>query len=174
MPEGQPPEALIDLDGEEPPADGFFTEERIARLLDLFDVDLEFEVRMSIARRCHLPFSEVAERWTLNDLAMELAWDRRLMLDHIERCPDCGVKPSEQLKPGGRVMGTHTAWRIEVKHCLWCEERDEVEARETQTPLRKRPPRIVYVPRFPGESFYEPPLAPGSDEDEEPAASEAG
>lgn len=154
---------------EQPTALAEALRDQIERAAELFALNPEFALRMRIARRSGLPFSEVAARWSMEDLAMEAGWDQFLMMDRLERCPDCGVKPSEQLTPGGRKMGEHPAWRLEVSRCAWCDEKDELEAKRAGRPYKRRPARVAYVPRRQGESFFEedPPLP---DFEEEPAS----
>lgn len=157
------PPQLVELGGEFPGPEDVLSLANIERLMDLADGSAEVGLRLSIARRADLPFSEVCDRWTVEDLAWDLAASRMEAADREKRCPSCGVRPDEQLGPGGRHLADNFAMRLDVRHCAFCADRDEVIARETNQRYTKPAPNVRYVPRLNDEPFYEEPRASQGD-----------
>lgn len=187
MPESLDPEAVEPVVGVQgavgvgPPV--ALTAEFITHLQNLIEGNPEVGLRMAVARRVGLPFSEVAERWSMTDLAYELAWDRREVDNARHRCPGCGIDSRDQLTesgPRGR-LGENPAWRLEVRQCPWCEERDELQAKLAKEQYKRPPPSVHYIPALPGEPFFDEgqiprPVAPGEPQEPpgEPPASDLG
>ena len=140
----------------------------IAHLERLLDVNPEIGLRMSIARRTHRPMSEVVKRWSMLDLAWELAYDRREIDNARHRCPSCGIDSRDQLTDSGprAGMGDNPAWRLELTQCPWCEERDELQAKLHGEPYRRPPPHVHYIPALPGEPFFDESQMPKAVRDE--------
>lgn len=145
--------------------------ERIEHYTRLLDTNVEFATRAAIAHRANLPFSEVVERWTLDDLAIEAALARRDIDSARHRCQGCGIDSRDQLTPGGR-LGDNPVWRLDVYRCPWCEERDELQAKVAKERYTRAPPQVRYIPALPGEPFFDDRQIPTSVLSEEPPASE--
>lgn len=148
-----------------------FDPARIEHLVHLLDTNPEAALRASIARRANLPFSEVVERWSMEDLAWEVAINRREVDQARHRCPSCGIDSRDQLTPYGR-LGKNPAYRLEVRRCPWCEERDEMQAKLAKEKYTRAPPVVYYVPAEPGEPFLDESQIPTAVPTEEQPASE--
>lgn len=137
-----------------PPA---LTSEFIGHLGRLLETNPEAALRMQIARRANLPFSEVVERWSMEDLAWEYASARQDVDNARHRCPGCGIDSRDQLTHLGQraKLGDNPAWRLEVRSCPWCEERDETQAKLAGETYKRPPPQVHYVPALPGEPFFD-------------------
>lgn len=144
--------------------------ERIEHLVHLLDTNPEAALRAQIAHRANLPFSEVVERWSMEDLAWELAITRKEIDRVRHRCPSCGIDPRDQLTPWGR-LGENPSYRLEVRRCPFCEEQAELQAKLNKEPYKRSPPSVYYVPAEPGEPFLDEgqiptpvPIEPASEE----------
>ena len=133
--------------------------EYIAALRVAFETDPEARLIMQVARRAGLPFSEVSERWSRRDLAYEVAWQAHEVETESRRCPGCGIDPEDMLKENGRDLGDQFLWRLEVRHCPFCEERAEAAARLSGGDYQRPPPHVYYRPRQPGEPFIDPEIS---------------
>lgn len=150
-----------------PPA---LTAEFIEHVGRLIETNVEYGLRAQIARRSNLPFSEVAERWSMEDLAVELAMSRREIDDARHRCPTCGIDSRDQLtgpEPWAK-LGSNIAWRLEIRQCDWCEEKDELQAKLANKTYKRPPPHVHYVPALPGEPFFDESQMPRRVVDEGP------
>lgn len=133
------------------------TAESIAHLENLLRTNPEVAIRMAIARRSHLPMSRVVKEWSMLDLAWELAADRQDVDNVRHRCPSCGIDSRDQLTDSSprAGLGDNPAWRLEVRQCPWCEEKDELQAKLQGQPYKRPPPHVYYVPALPGEPFFD-------------------
>jgi hypothetical protein len=75
---------------------------------------------MRIARRSNLPFSEVRDRWSTEDLAAELAQDILAVEDQADRCPNCHVHPKEVLDENYREL-ERGMWKWVLHTCWFCD-----------------------------------------------------
>jgi hypothetical protein len=103
-------------------------------------------IRARIAHEKGLPYSEVMDRWSDEDLAMSVGWVAWEAGEKAKRCPECGVDPDEVQDPDTHRALAHGAWRISVEDCWFCAQLHRAE--ETVTPeLRKDGFRVRVLPR---------------------------
>lgn len=127
--------------------------ENVAALVDLFRLDPNASQVMKIARRANLPWSEVADRWSDEDLMRELAWDALEGEDRAKRCHRCGVAPDEMLGDNGRPAA-EPAWKFVVHDCAVCNERAELDdGIRARSDKYGKTAHVKVVPRTPGESM---------------------
>jgi hypothetical protein len=131
------------------------SEEVIRHYAFLLRTSPEHAQFMALARRAEIPLSEAMRRWSRDDLAWEMALDEVRLDDSIERCPECGVNPADQLQPGRRLLGLHPAMRLDIRKCDFCDEADELQ--KAQTPSRSGgvTAKVRYVPRRGDEPFFD-------------------
>jgi hypothetical protein len=119
--------------------------------------DYELRLLLEVAFRVGLPLSEVQRRWTALDLAMEVAFASLRADEELRRCPRCGVDADAMLDAGNpHTLGEHFAYRLEVRSCQFCNDRDELAAKLTGEPHRTPPPIVRYVVRQGDEPFVGP------------------
>ena len=103
-------------------------------------------LRGRIAHEKGLPYSEVRERWSDEDLAMSMAFVAWEAGEKAKRCPECGVDPAEVQDPDTHRILDHGAWRISVEDCWFCAQLRRAE--DAVTPeLRKEGFRVRTLPR---------------------------
>jgi hypothetical protein len=95
--------------------------DEVGETVSLFERSLDARLRMMVARRVGLPFSEVTKRWSHEDLIAELAWDAMEAAERWARCPRCGVKPDEVMDEWGRPADD-SIWKLYLDTCLACGE----------------------------------------------------
>lgn len=100
--------------------------DEVGDTISLFERSLDARVRMMVARRVGLPFSEVTERWAHEDLIAELAWDTMEAAERWARCPRCGTKPDEVVDEFGGISDT-SVWKMYLDTCLVCGEMERGE-----------------------------------------------
>lgn len=100
--------------------------DEVGETVSLFERSLDARVRMMVARRVGLPFSEVTERWTHADLIAELAWDTMEAAERWARCPRCGTKAAEVVGPDG-LVSDESLWKLYLDTCAVCGEMERAE-----------------------------------------------
>lgn len=142
-------------DGAPRPVVSWVDPDYIERLKQQIQADGELRLIMDIAHRVGLPASEVQARWSGWDLALEVAYSALKLEAEIRTCPGCGIDPATMLDRHGRNLGKDPAWRLQVQHCDFCAERDELAARVggRSSDYEPAPPRVRYVPRLGDEPF---------------------
>jgi rubredoxin len=97
-------------------------EGHVARRLELLQRSDLAQLRMTVARRVGLPYSEVMDRWSLEDLAAELAWDLIEAGKHWDRCPGCGTVRGDVLDPDSFMPLDNGRWKLYLDTCHVCGE----------------------------------------------------
>lgn len=133
--------------------DSWLDPDYIERLKNEIRDNPELQLITEIARRANLPASEVMARWSGWDLALEVASTSLRLESEIRSCPSCGIDPDVMLEGTGRNLAQDFAWRLDVHHCSFCAERDELAARLASEAYNPRPPVVRFVPRRVGEPF---------------------
>jgi hypothetical protein len=113
-------EAVAAVFRDVPPPDGFETV--LAERLDVLARSSEARLRMRVARRVGLPYSEVMARWSTEDLAAELAWDALESAEQWARCPNCGIDPGDVLDPDDLRPLEAGRWKLYLNSCHVCAE----------------------------------------------------
>lgn len=125
----------------------------IERWLVAFEQIPETRVRMAVARRAGIPYSEAMERWAdPEDLAAEVAWDARLAAQDLRRCQRCGTDPDDVLDPDTKRPLPNGRLRIELDDCWMCQQLAHERKMLTDT-QREAGTDLRIVPRLPGEPF---------------------
>ena len=111
----------------------------------------EVAMIMRRARDAGIPYSEAKERWGATyDVAMEFALDAVAAMDALETCPDCGVKPSDQLDDEGRPL-EFPRYKFVVHHCNHCEATSELQdllKRQTEQYAKMSNREAPFVPKI--------------------------
>jgi len=124
----------------------------VSQKIELIQNSPNVALRMKIARRAELPFSEVSDRWSDDDLLMERAQDFLDFERHMDQCPKCGTDPNDILGDDGRVMDGGPI-QVYTTNCPVCPEVAKIEKDMSETDrdagkyvrLRPRPPGAPFV-----------------------------
>lgn len=100
--------------------------DEVGAFVDHLERLLDARLRMVVARRVGLPYSEVTERWSHADLIAELAWDMMESADRWDRCPGCGTKNDEVVDDVGRIRDD-SLWKLYLDSCTTCGEMDRAQ-----------------------------------------------
>lgn len=100
--------------------------DEVGETISLFERLLDARLRMMVARRVGLPFSEVTKRWTHEDLIAELAWDAMEAAERWARCPRCGTKADEVVDDDGRISDS-SLWKLYLDTCAVCGEMERAQ-----------------------------------------------
>lgn len=125
--------------------------DEVGEMVNLFERLLDSRLRMMVARRVGLPYSEVLERWSHDDLVAELAWDTMEAAERWARCPRCGVKPSEVLDEWGRPADD-SLWKLYLDTCLVCGEMEKAD-RDLRSSRVEPGTAWRLMPRKPGDPW---------------------
>lgn len=125
--------------------------DEVGAYVDHFGRLLDSRIRMMIARRAGLPYSEVCARWSHDDLIAELAWDVMESADRWERCDRCGTKHSEVADDLGRPSDD-SIWKLYLDTCVTCGELERAEAELAKVKVEPGT-RWRLMPRQPGDPW---------------------
>ena len=108
-----------------------------------------------IASKFGLPMSEVRDRWSEEDITMELALTALHSIEKAEQCPDCGINPGEMFDENSRALA-EPAYMVAWHSCPVCHDLAVLadEAKPDLAEGEDPPPyqgRYVLKPRQPGD-----------------------
>lgn len=147
--------------------------DEVGKYVGLFGRVIDSRVRMMIARRVGLPYSEVLERWSHDDLMAELAWDTMEAADRWERCQSCGTKRDEVADEFGRIRDD-SLWKLYLDTCVVCGDRERADGELAKVKVEPGT-RWLLKPRKPGDPWRDDggiladadPVDPGGSADDE-------
>lgn len=89
---------------------------------ELLEASPKARIRADLAQRGTLPYSEVRERWSDEDLAMVVAYRAWTAAREEDRCPKCGTHPDDVVDPTNLRPLRHGSVKVSVEGCVICGE----------------------------------------------------
>jgi hypothetical protein len=96
--------------------------QEIEAAYSLLEASPTARIRADLAQRGTLPYSEVRERWSDQDLAMVIAHRAWTAAREEDRCPKCGTHPDDVTDPVTLRPLRFGAVKVSVEGCLMCGE----------------------------------------------------
>ena len=96
--------------------------QEIEAAFSLLEASPKARIRARLAQRGPLPYSEVRDRWSDEDLAMDVAYSAWAAAQEEARCPRCGTHPDDVVDSVTLRPLRHGAIKVSVEGCLICGE----------------------------------------------------